>query len=104
MRVYVKETDKCLVEDDTFRSYVEQYASNKTLFFIDYAEVCHTILPSCDYATVPYFCFVITVWYVCMSFTLTQAHSKMSNLGSKFEPEQGVSFYTQDGYPNFDEH
>ena len=40
----------------------------------------------------------------CDIHTYLQAHSKMSNLGAKFEPEDGISFYTQDGYPNFDEH
>mmetsp|Transcript_26461 Transcript_26461/g.44726 ORF Transcript_26461/g.44726 Transcript_26461/m.44726 type:complete len:267 (-) Transcript_26461:755-1555(-) len=64
------ETDKCLVEDDVFRPFVELYASNKTTFFAEYAE----------------------------------AHAKMSNLGAKFDPPEGISFYTQDGYPNFDEH
>lgn len=63
-------TDQCLMEDETFRSYVNRYASNKSLFFVEYAE----------------------------------AHSKMSELGAKFDPPEGITFYTQDGYPNFDEH
>ena len=37
--VMLPDTDKCLVEDETFRSFVELYASNKSAFFVDYAVV-----------------------------------------------------------------
>ena len=33
------ETDTCLVEDTAFKSLVDSYASNQTMFFADYAEV-----------------------------------------------------------------
>ena len=39
MKLSFTETDKCLVEDESFKSFVDLYASNKTLFFEDYAEV-----------------------------------------------------------------